>query len=92
MSALNEPKGLKSVVRLTSSWKGLQISCGKSAFQHSSFYCFLLPLWLHVFGCPAQYARFIRLQDREFLWLLNLQNTIDAQSSTDIDSKSERWR
>lgn len=92
MSALDELKGLKSVLRLTSSWKGLQMSRGKSAFQHSSFYCFLAALWLHLFACPAQYARFLRLRDGQFLWLVNLQTTIDAQSSTDIGNKSERWR
>lgn len=92
MSVLNELKGLKSVVTLTSSWKGLQLSRGKSAFHHSSFYYFLPPLWLHLFACPAQYARFIRLQDGGCLWLVNLQNIIDAQFSTDIGNKSESWR
>ena len=92
MSALGEQIGLKSVVRLTSSWKGLQTSRSKSAFQHFSSYPSVLLLWLCLFACPAQDARFITRWDGEILWIVNLQNTIEAQSRTDIRIKSEKWR
>lgn len=59
-------------------------SHGKSAFQHSSF----LFVFSSLFACPAHYVRFIRLWDREFLWLVNLQNTIDSQI-VEINLKSE---
>lgn len=50
-------------------------SHGKSAFQHSSF----LFVFSSLFASPGHYVRFIRLRDGEFLWLVNLQNTINSQ-------------
>lgn len=91
MSALNELKCLKSVVRLIMTWMGSRCHM-VNQLSGAPFFLLLFPLSLHLFTFPTLNVTFIKLQDAEFLWLLNLQCVTNAQPSTDTDSKSERWR
>lgn len=92
MSALNELKCLKSVVRLIMTWMGSRCHMVNQLSGAPVFFSLLLPLSLHLFTFPTLNVRFIKLQDEEFVWLLNLQCVTNAQPSTDTDNKPERWR
>lgn len=72
---------------------GLQMSHGKSAFRCSFFFFFIAFSSITsslYFTFPALNVRFIKLQDVEFLWLLNLQYVTNAHPNTDTDSKFEK--
>lgn len=93
MSALNELKCLKSVVRLIMTWMGSrchmvnQLSGAPFFFFFIAFSSITSSLY---FTFPALNVRFIKLQDVEFLWLLNLQYVTNAHPNTDTDSKFEK--